>query len=196
MDNCIFYNNEPYFQENLINIPYFVTGEAFKIKECLFNTKEGVFSVVYRENTPLFICKKINNPDHQDNEHPAHKLIVSQLGVIVEFIDCKVFENIQLLFASKSYSDTAKIFVEDDYRDKIKSNSDMELLSINNLVYLGEESDGLKYFYDQNGSVFIYTDDRPLTDEKLIPLPNQPVDTFYTREEILSVNDILLITFK
>lgn len=197
MKDTIFYNGEKFVREYAINVadlfPKLAINNPVLVRE--FKKKEGDFILILIDSIPTIICKKNQETQYQNNISSAHLSFLKLFGELVELLNMEFFENIHLLFSGYENAEASLAFINKDYREKCINFSPDTIFDLNDMAYLGEESDGIKYLYNRSGDVFIYAFDQ-LMESDLVPISGQPLDTFFTNKKIASLNDILKIVFR
>lgn len=196
----IFYKGQSIFDERSVSINEALgiyLGPPDMIDVVSFSTPEGVFNICYRGESPLFITKKVQeiSPPHK-NANRFHKNFIEKLGVIVECVNSKPLENIQYLFMNSELSKPEIDFLIDDYAAKCNKANLPLSLDMNQLVLLGQDSDGKKLLYDVDDNIHLYCLDPSISEEEIIKDNNHPDETFYTCSQFKKTKDIIGLLFK
>lgn len=194
MSGSIFYNGEDLTLVKVVNVIDFfnkisdtsIKSASISIKE--FEKGKETLWLLEEEGCVLAICRRPpNEPTSIHNS--AHKEMVETFGEVVEVLGKKEFENIFEIFSCDDRLEEIFSLLREDYIEKL--DGDEEPIDIDRLYYLGRESDGKIYLYDDHGEILVYAYDHEIDDKSLLALEGQPAYTFYQSEKFKTVVGVL-----
>lgn len=196
-----FYKGEPLKHEKKVSPGVFFgdPGDGKKFEEIevgYFSKGAGEYRVLMKSDTVLAVCTP--PPNGFDSAlAPSHKKFTGMFGEVVEVVDEKKLYNVSELFLAENRPDCVFSAIREDYNSKIGPHT--EPLNIDDLFYLGKESDNEKiYLYDSSERVVIYTlhPDNPDCDDSLMLVNGQPRESFYYSFFFDNICDIIKAILK
>lgn len=194
MAESIFYNGEDLTLVKSVNVVDFfkkisdTSSKSVNISIKEFEKGKENLWLLEEEGGVLAICRP--PPREPTNIHnAAHKEMVETFGEVIEVLGKKEFENIFEIFSCDDRLEEAFSLVREDYVEKLDDAE--EPIDLDRLYYLGRESDGKIYLYDDQGEILVYAYDHEIDDKSLLAVEGQPADTFYYSDNFKTVVDVL-----
>ena len=194
MSESIFYNGENLTLVKSVDVSDFLKkisvssnkSSSISIKE--FEKGRETLWLLEEEGMVLAICRP---PPREPTEihNPAHKEMAETFGEVIEVLGKKEFENIFEIFSCNDRLEEAFSLIREDYIEK--AGEIEEPIALGCLYYLGRESDGKIYLYDNQGEILVYAYDHEIGDTSLLAVEGQPADTFYHSSSFKTVVEVL-----
>ena len=192
-----FYNNDNVYESGYIELPEsYPNGNSITLRYELFNKLDEEFIIVFdQSDAELFVAKKCEHVDFKNHSN-IHRFILNTFGEILEVFNVPRLTNIFRIFAFNPSCENKIKDIQYDYSEKtLTSSNEFDIIDFDNLTYLGEEMDGLVYFYDMRGNILIYADDDLMGHPGLELFGKQPADTFYTDKSISTLDKLYNLIF-
>ncbi|WP_172116972.1 hypothetical protein [Halomonas hibernica] len=194
MSESIFYNGENSTLVKSVDASDFLKRisissnklSSISIKE--FEKGNETLWLLEEEGMVLAICRP---PPREPTEihNPVHKEMAETFGEVIEVLGKKEFENIFEIFSFDDRLEEAFSLIREDYTKK--AGEIEEPIDLDCLYYLGRESDGKIYLYDNQGKILVYAYDHEINDTSLLAVEGQPSDTFYYSSSFKTVAGVL-----
>lgn len=187
-----FYDSKKVYESGTLKLPEFDSDcSSMSVKYELFNKLDENFVIVFDQSgTELFVAKQCEYFDDK-NYNELHGFFLKTFGEVLEIFNVPRLSNIFRLFACAPSSVDKIKDIKEDYSVKlIKKPNIFNSIDFEEITYLGEEMDGLVYFYDKAGNILVYADDDLMGHPGLDLIENQPEDTFYTDRSISTVGKL------
>ncbi len=193
MKESVFYNGEDLTLVKSVNVVDFFkkanvdSNKISRISVKSFEKGDETLWILEEDGGVLAVCRPPpSEPTNINNS--AHKEMVETFGEVVEVLGKKDFENIFEIFSCDDRLEEAFLLVRDDYGGKLHNE---EPIDLNGLYYLGRESDGKIYLYDEGGEILVYAYDHEIDEQNLLAIEGQPADTFYRSAKLKTVAGVL-----